>query len=418
MRTVGHFLKEKQVLPIIPGYDSDSNYESYYSKKKPSQFTTIVAMGDSFTNGGNLGDLGWKKTYPYLLSKKLEREEKNYAIVNLGLCEDTTLGVYTRLKEYYQKNKNTPKKPAIVSILVGAADIFHVRSDDLPSYQHIDPEALYREVQKDWVFNLRIYKMYRHIKLVLTHKYILSESSEKANLDVVEIMKPYTEEIKRGRPEKAKNILNKTNSKIKAYIKRADGNNEIIDEILSVYTHSIVYPNVNLNHYGEALDHLLEIQKELPGLWDTHSFRYFVNQTFTKQSKHGAQHISSLMQKIESQKPRFNAFKKKFKNRSAYEEAVRVNRLKVWDQIILFAKEKNIKLIIQNYPSDYYEVNQDLQKVITKHGVPFIDNHSQFKMLISKEGRTKYLADDDHATPLGYRMISENVKNKVLDLDK
>ena len=175
---------------------------------------------------------------------------------------------------------------------------------------------------------------------------------------------------------------------------------------------------MNLNHYGEALDQLLEIQKELPGLWDTHSFRYFVNQTFTKQSKHGAQHISSLMQKIESQKPRFNAFKKKFKNRSAYEEAVRVNRLKVWDQIILFAKEKNIKLIIQNYPSDYYEVNQDLQKVITKHGVPFIDNHSQFKMLISKEGRTKYLADDDHATPLGYRMISENVKNKVLDLDK
>lgn len=89
----------------------DNVYEKY--NKEESEFT-IITLGDSYTNGGNVKR---KHTYPEQLYHILD---ESVNVVNMGLCEDTSSGSLFRLESYLKKIKGK----FIVVVLIGAADIF------------------------------------------------------------------------------------------------------------------------------------------------------------------------------------------------------------------------------------------------------------------------------------------------------
>ena len=68
-------------------YNRDITYEIY--SKNSSH--TIVFIGDSFTNGGNVN---FEQSFPY---QSFLRFNKKIEVRNMGVCEDTTFGASKRL---------------------------------------------------------------------------------------------------------------------------------------------------------------------------------------------------------------------------------------------------------------------------------------------------------------------------------
>ena len=71
---------------------------------------------------------------------------------------------------------------------------------------------------------------------------------------------------------------------------------------------------------------------------------------------------------------------------------------------------------MQNYPSNYTDVNKSLSLISKKLNIPLVDNNKIFNELIQANGRDNYLDGDEHCTPLGYKIMANNVKLKITDL--
>ena len=77
--------------------------------------------------------------------------------------------------------------------------------------------------------------------------------------------------------------------------------------------------------------------------------------------------------------------------------------------IIALARSKKIKLILQNYPSNW--PNEMLKQTAKINKIPFVDNESVFKGLssLAEYNKQDYFIEDSHCNANGYRVIAENV---------
>jgi lysophospholipase L1-like esterase len=429
LRIAGSFFNQQRQAQYSP-YDEDSSYVrdySYESFSTESSTETILCIGDSFTNAGNVKSY---HSYPYNLYKLFNEEKKPKKVLNMGLCEDSTFGVHDRLTNFIEKYKGTDKFPSKVVVLIGAADKYEryeIEKDD--KYE----QEWFEVKDTNWKSNLRLYKVYRHIKLTIIHKYLSGDlpgaslvKSEEFEL----IKKNYLHFKKKLEETKDQTSLQ---GEVKETLKTLPqgfinycNNLEIKFRNASELTHSLlVYMAKILTGQGRhdlALKWLLDLAVAQPvNFWSgEYGDAYFrLVQTYQIQSKYSEKQVLEILTKSQTSTPEIKSMKyyKEFytlvKDSERIATYVDTKRLKAWDNMAKICKENNIKLFVVNYPSDYKSVNNILNAVVKKHQLPFLDSHRYFKSLIERDGRDVYLEDDDHLTPLGYKLLAKQIHQLI-----
>lgn len=417
-----NYHKQKDYIPYEEEktYVRDENYESYSSGKKSQ---TILSIGDSFTNAGNVKSY---HSYPYNLYNLFQQEKKPKRVLNMGVCEDSTFGVHDRLKHFLSTNKDPNKSPDKVIILIGAADKFEryeIESDD----KH---EQNWHEIKEpNWFKKTRLFKVYRHIKLSLLQKYLsqgVSEENLVNNSEFEEIKNHYLffkEKLKTEQNKSKLNELVKAKRELlpSGFINYST-NLSIHFESASQLTHSLLVYMAKIlttkHRHDLALKWLLDLAIAEPILFWSGEFddAYFrLVQTYQIQSKYSENEILSILNESKKEVPKistyenFNEFYTLVNDGEKISQYVDNKRIETWDKIVSLCKKYNITLYVMNYPSDYKSANKIIKQVVEKHKIQFIDNHKFFNKLIKENGRGKYLEDDDHLTPLGYKLMARKV---------
>ncbi len=83
------------------------------ASRQPVQTLTIVALGDSLTEGYGLEEY---QAYPFLLEAKLQKEGFSCLVINAGISGETSSGLLSRI------NRILSLKPDIVILCTGAND--------------------------------------------------------------------------------------------------------------------------------------------------------------------------------------------------------------------------------------------------------------------------------------------------------
>tara|TARA_Y100000590_G_scaffold323369_1_gene366461 strand:- start:188526 stop:189896 length:1371 start_codon:yes stop_codon:yes gene_type:complete len=424
LRLAGLYVYSSQERNFVP-YEEPKDYvrNRVYEKYKLGKSSgVIVAIGDSFTNAGNVKSY---YSYPYFLFKLFEESSQPKSVINMGLCEDSTIRIYDRLVEFF---KITPKEELKnldkIIMLVGSADKF----ERYENYESDRFQTIFYDMENPTFFKeLRIYKVFRHIKLVLLNKY-LTEGLETGEDSFDDVNKLYSElavkyEIgSTERPENFKELLKKMPDSFKDYSERLHLTLSTPIQLihsLSVYQSKIL---TSEKKHDEAVFWLLDTALRFPveffnGEMDDAYYRLV--QTYQIQSRYESSDIKDLLDKIISKSPEVEKFInfKEFKEMTLKWEEVDKNiqeeRNKSWDKIVKLVKDNKVELVLMNYPTEYVSANETLKRVAKENQLVFIDNFEYFKPLIEKYGRSKILEDDDHFTPFGYELLAKHIFSKI-----
>lgn len=402
-------------------------YELY--KSLPSNLE-ILAIGDSFTNGGNVG---WEQSYPFQLFEKLE---KKYPVSNMGICEDTTKGTYMRLNHYFQHKKDQSKK-SIVVVMVGAADMFYETSKEFESFykefvngEHISSESISFKIEDNQSFfsKLKTVKMIKYVyertfdglfppkpytgadKTLATRLQPCFDSSgyKKRNA----CFERHLGEIKSGLKDGYSQLLFKRllNTILSSNLRDHDGSEErIVGDLLSVigiFPRMLAVPEVLYNlasystlqsHYSLELD-ILPLVKHITT--DDRDFFDEIEKNHDQINK-----STSILKSIEKW--------------SSYGAEARKIQTQYQEKIIELVQKERGEIIFLTYPVDYKNINSAILKLENNQNVHVVDVSKIFSKLI-KSGvpQNELIGDWEHCTPKGYDVIASSVLNKIQEISR
>ncbi|MBT3583798.1 MAG: hypothetical protein HN509_02735 [Halobacteriovoraceae bacterium] len=406
--------------------DRDRTYEKYLGSGQQKR-RTILCIGDSFTNAGNVESY---HSYPYHLFKHFEKISSPKNILNMGMCENSTFGVWDRLKNYLNDPGNQEDLPAAVVVLVGSADKFERSQMTIETGKNNNPWV--ETLPKAWFYSLRLYKLFRHFKLALTYRFITQGiEKERSQEKDVEILLSIHQKLKKGlsgtiagfeMESKLQKIYQQEYSRLsKRFLKYSRDLKVNISSPDSLMQASLIYVVKNYTtklRHDVGLGLLLEMARDLPQYFWSKSFEesyFYTLQIFQIQSKFSASDILKILNSTKEHRPSvvdFEYFKEFYELVSNWEE-VSLNvdraRLLAWEKIVVLCREKKVKLVVMNYPSDYRSANSIIYQIANKFKLPLVDNNKNFSKLVKQHGRAKYLDDDDHFTPLGYQLMAKDV---------
>ncbi len=436
LRTAGSILQSAYEKEYIPEFDeantqdNDLTYEHFNNGEEKS----VLAIGDSFTNGGNVQSYD---SYPYFLFKKLNNDLRKLSVFNYGKCESTTFDALERIKLFIQKN---PNKLKYISILVGSADMFGESFGAVNDRTIMDKEIKILGIIRDF----RIYKIYRILKyeyfrrlgftdrlripysnisqkeLIATHFIYENARNIYINNDELKYSpnSPEVSRLKENLPE------NHSVTWLNEVFPREVLPAKIYMERITMYLSSIY---ARKNKHSNITKLLVDLMNAHPlYFWQENylkALKYNLLQSLKLQSKYVPQDILLILNNLEEKYPQlknrdnFTDFKNVITNWDKYNLEIDQKRDETWDEIVRIADNNGITLVLHTYPSNYSSANNMLRKIAAKYKLPLVDNNLLFNKLIQNEGREKYLFDDDHATPLGYQIIAKELFNIIKELE-
>lgn len=388
-------------------FNSSKDSREDFFKLKPfiKSEKWVVTLGDSLTNGGNVSI---DKSYPFQLYHKSEnslgKNHVKYNILNYGKCESNTYQSLLQIKELLEDFK---EKPDYLVFLGGAADRF----SPIANFEQTELNQIKNEIRQSttsrFIKSLRLFKIYRSIKIALRNKFYERswETTEESFLQKNPLYKDILKSITLGDYKKADEQIASlgpivTDFDLETFI------NLGVDEL-----------NKSLNR-EEVIPLTLHFIEKYPSLYKVHAKYPFHRLViaYDYQSKYSSEYISKRIEAMAKANPWiietliYSNYYKLFKEKERTTLEIRKTRMTNLRSIAKLCKEHGIKLIIQNYPADFREANIALEQLATEFNLPFIDNHSEFNELISKNSnRHTYLEDDEHGTPLGYSIMADNV---------
>jgi lysophospholipase L1-like esterase len=440
LRLGGFILLKNQNRSYIPNessyieelrYKRDDSYEQYKAGAEGQQLKKIVCIGDSFANGGNARSF---QTYPYFLFKEFEASGNPAIVLNMGKCEDSTFGVAQRLKLHFDAVDEARDYPDLITFVVGSADKYNLNPQFTDNMKWVKVDW-HKEPPKRWYQHFRVYKLIRHIRLSLFSKKLTEDLKENTPVtdDVidyyVELYNQFKEnhnQNKTADPEAFK----RENRRIAAAFRQkakhhfSAANNEYLtiqtpEEVLNSLSTGLVILYAAKIRHDDALDLILDVERHFPlEFWDGNVLfylRYNLYQIYQLQSKYTAQEVLALLNRTKEEFPqmdkstRFNKFYDMIANWDKLDEMVNQKRKQTWDQIVTMCRERNIEMLLQNYPSDYKSANGMIDWVAKTYDIPLVDNHGLFDKLAAENGRQRYLEDDDHCSPEGYEAMAKAV---------
>ncbi|OUR95451.1 hypothetical protein A9Q84_16595 [Halobacteriovorax marinus] len=390
-----------------------SRDEQVKLRKKITYNKWVVALGDSLTNGSNVPI---QKSYPFQLYFKKENiissEKVKFNILNHGICESNTYQSLVQLKEIVNKWN---KRPDILIFLGGAADRFspisnsqQERVDDVVSDIGRSTSSFFK--------NLRLFKIFRGIKIGVSELIFfkkIDDYTEEELIEVSSIFSDILEFYNKGDYVNGDKIISNNPSIV---------NTAHLGSILNAIAVKFF---INQDREG-VVNFTLDFLKRYPQLFSEHARYplYRLVMAYDFQSKYSAEYIANSLTSMRKNNPSIgetHLFKKYlhiFKNKEQELVKINSNRLSNLRSLAKLCKESGIKLILQNYPANFTEANIALKQVAKEYNLPFVDNNSVFNGLY-KKGKSKndYLAEDEHPSALGYKIMADNVWKVLLRMD-
>lgn len=424
LKTFGKIYNLSYQNEYIPNQESsdyirDEMYESYSLNNKNKDI--VLSIGDSFTNAGNVES---KYSYPHQLFNLLIKNKKPTKVLNMGLCEDSTFGVNKRLQNFF-KEEDKSNYPSKVLVLIGAADNFERYHKE--SVTEIKP--WYQVSKHSWYKDLSIYKVVRHIRYHYIQKELTGEIENERLVSSKEF-----DEVKGLYLELKEDISKKNKYKDIRYFqeKLPEGFKKYCNSLhiefktkyqilhsLSVYMSKILASQFK---HDRAFHWLLDLANFNPrmfwgGDFDDAYFR--IVQTFHFQSEISTPTILLDLERMLSQDKslesvkHFTEFYELVKNKDKVMRETDISRRAAWKEIIALSKLYKFELYMLNYPSNYISANSIIKKVSKENNIKLIDLNHYFNSLILKNSREKYLEDDDHLTPLGYKLMADEIYKAI-----
>lgn len=420
LRLAGVTLEAGRERRFIPPYD-EGPYEVDYAFERfrgGRGAGVVLALGDSLTNSGNVRSY---ESFPYHLFRVLGELGRPSAVYNLGRCEDSTFGARAKLLRFLADPKNPA--PAAVVILAGAADLYNL---PLAQRAELKEGGFWHDPLPSGLFRLRLYKVYRHLKLAWRLRPVQATETggtpEEDARRLARLLELYAEHKKGLGGNEHRPLEPAFRERVRAefgdYLRRAglelETPTDFIDDLLLDYA-SLVYSRAV--RYDELFALALDIARIFPRSVWTDNFdkaRYLLVQTYQVQSKFTAAAVLSELDAAAAAHPEiarrglFQNFRRLLTDREALDRSVDRRRARAWEEIVRACRERGITLVLQNYPVEYPGPNRVLEAVAAKHGLPLVDNRALFAGLISRQGRARFIEDNDHLTPLGYEIMARN----------
>lgn len=424
LRAAGTIFLEGQANDFKPELEDNPNYyneEVYeqYKRSVKSDSKKIITLGDSFTNGGNVTS---KSSYPYNLFQYLNNQsQESYEVLNLGICGNSTRNLFNQLQEI-TVNTNKIKENSTLIIMVGAADIY-----DIPHGTGSDFEFL-SLAPDSFIYDLRIYKMYRFIKVNLTtmRQYGLQDFEfenygyERRNSLFMEYLnKPLLVKVKEDRYNDLQiRTVKECEDEISDKYTKQDNLTNCIQRLAEDY----VQHEAIVNNWGSSIKESLKIMKLLPSIFWGHGIRgeYALPQSFIYsfqlQSETSAAHVLEILKETNKKHPNLSkglGFKKVYSTLEKWEERLKeIDNIsdELWKDFNILVKNKNLKIYIASYPIEYEHINKRLALIAKKYNYKFIDTYSYFSNLPNAKD---YLEDDEHLTPTGYKLLAKFIGNRL-----
>lgn len=438
LRLMGEAVLDATQKEYIPPFDEknsdnhDLTYEIYDSKIKNTSSVdpnSALCVGDSFTNGGNVQSYD---TYPYFLYSIFNKNNTPLSIFNFGKCESSTFDSLDRIKEFIKEKKRKKETiPGKIILLTGSADLFGINFGQVNETK-LEPFIV---PLQSGLKSLRLYKIYRFFKYEFFKRFSLTNSLRIPYQPTTEAEKDSLKVIINNAIEeyKGKDIAYKYSKRLEKRLLK-DVTIELTPafrkEILpneefhgNIYIERVLIYYVGIlsrkDQHKEAIDFLLNfISKNADFFWKENTInavKYYFTQALLLQSKYTAHTIFNKLSKLAPSKPSgdykrmIDLIKKWDKNM----DILNTRRSQAWDEIYKLTKNEGIELILMNYPSNYQSANKVLKEVSLKYNLKFIDNNKVFQDLIKKHGKERYLYDDDHCTPEGYKIMAQNIYNII-----
>lgn len=429
LRVTGFALESARQREFIPPFDEkvyhvDETFERYLPERTRDRL--VLAFGDSLTNGGNVKSYN---SYPYYLYKNFSDSSDRTAVYNMGYCEDSTFGVSLKLKNYL-KTHSAEQIPDAVVILVGAADLFNI---PLINERKLKDDTFWHDVLPRGFYNLRLYKVYRHIRLNLSMRRVIRpESDASATAEKYAILSGVYKKYKEasGGEEGAElpsELATIVEENFPEDIRQADLDVEIPGDFADLLTDYAGRVYTTQHRYDDFFTLLLDVAETFPrDFWNDYfnSPNYHFIQTYQVQSKYTAEDVLARLKPGERKHPdlRHNEYYRHFqrilRDREEMDRYVDQKRMETWDEIVRLSREKNVQVVLQNYPVAYKGANKIIEQVAKKYGLPLIDNQTYFEELIAREGREKYLEDDDHLKPVGNQLLARRIYDVLKSLPR
>lgn len=396
----------------------DDIYENFNSSNNQIQ---IITIGDSYTNGGNVK---WHDTYPFNLFLNLDRQ---YTISNQGLCEDTTSGVYFRIKKYLDSNPDGEK---IFIVLVGAADMFIESNIDMKDfYSDYIKSGSFRQqtlefkgsTDLNYFKKLKTYKMFKYVLLGL--KSTISNFYFK-HFDKAPLVTLNAECF--NKVDNSRNLCLQTDFKKIFQNLTQIFNKEIFKNIIQQI---IQLNSPQENAETHIVEDLLQLGSIFPKVLIVPDYIFNIITYTSRQSKYSLETdiIPFLRKNYDSEKQFFEAQKKKqkhnFTTKSLLEAASAWNtkiienkkiQTQHFENIIKLIKTRGSKLVLMTYPLNYHSLNQAIRQISQKNNIHLVDLEKKFaEAYRSGTAKDALIRDWEHCTPQGYQLIADLVTNEI-----
>lgn len=431
IRLVIHQINAPEVYrSVLDYYESDLEVENDIDRNNrfevhPGQVQTeILAIGDSYTNGGNVTT--WM-SYPYQLWLDLKKE---YTVRNLGVCESTSSDAYDVLNSFVSSDQFSRDKQYIVLLLTGAADKFKVRqivdnhdglSLSLPFISHDKITSV------PWWGHLYLYKMARilagKIKRQINDALLSIFNIQFFQSDLPLNLEPHASISKLS----AQYFHQSTQCLQPGYIKCLmqvfhHPDYSSLDEtfrqrllLRALYGSKSLYNSAQVKM---LIADLIELYSSYPEQLSRIELVLDLISLLELQSEYEMSSISLLIQNIFFQLNPQIAIQAmqiidQYTATTTNKSYVQARQL-AWEQIAkLTDQHPNLKIISMTYPLNFVEVNDFIKE--NSHRLKFttIDLYSQF---LRFEQKDQLIDDWEHATPEGYRLMSRLIAPTIIDM--
>ena len=395
--------KEKD--EVLSGYKRNDTQEQYSPSRQAQG--NIYAIGDSFTNGGNLI---YSNSYPYKLFKKLD---ESWNVHNMGVCESTsidTLGLVNQLL-------STPiENHSIFLILTGATDIFAGHSPDRSTMANPLLKIQQRKVvhPNSQESSLSYFKTYLLLK-ELYEQFQATQSNKFIKYDLKAVQK--LNHIAESAAFKKCSVRYSSGHCLGTMIDKEFAQ-DAQDYILASYL-KLDFAMTSRD-YSKRIRSLLDFVKLHGDVLEDFSW-VDISATLSflssKQSQYALQSILSELESI------FKTFEHK-KDHLFYQaianltdalkdrEKLLQNRKERITSLINKIRSKEMIPILMTYPLPYSEVNKTIREVALSNKLHLIDLEKIFSLESSKVKRN-LLVDYQHLTPEGNSLMAKSIQEYI-----
>jgi lysophospholipase L1-like esterase len=353
-----------------------------------SRSYTILCLGDSFTYGtGAPPDKAYPRQLEELLKQRYPR--KNLKVINGGKITQNTSQLLAGLDAQLKL-----VKPDMVIILSGGANLWNY----FGYQQYLEGKP--RLPVKDWLYNIKLYKLFKLLSLNLAQK-----RDSPAELD---LPKPHPlARIWRERHRYQEAII---------WFKNFAAAKPALTPPRSDYKSALQWLKQNLIQNPGKADNYdacgrLKAGRELNEMLNS------LKKTLELESGLPCETLLNLLETYAAQEPNPRL--------PCTAPSLKAAQTASWiahdfNQIIAVSRANQVKIVMQNYPAGFnlgagskIDFNEVLKAIALKNSIPWVDNYAVFQAL---PHRSNYFASDGHCNALGYGIMAQNIYQKIIPL--